>query len=178
MTGHEWGRTERLVLRRWTEAHFPFLYELGSRPEMVKYVGDGSLWDQGMATAKHEAALAHWDRHGFGWLAVHDATDSFVGVVALTVQSGETPRTVEIGYWIATEAWGLGYATEAVAAAVDRMFHSGRAERLTARYRHENGASGRLLEKLGFTTRPVAHGRRKAVLEISEYEPLRPGPRK
>lgn len=178
MTGDEWARTERLTLRRWTEAHFPYLNELAILPEMVKYVGDGKPWDRRMTTAKHDDALAHWDRHGFGWLAGHDTTGTFVGLVALTVQDEKTPRTVEIGYWVAPGAWGQGFATEAVAATVHQVFHSGHAGRLIARYQQENRASGRLLEKLGFTTRPIANGMVKAVLDISEYGPLRRGPRK
>jgi RimJ/RimL family protein N-acetyltransferase len=177
MSGSEWCRTARLILHRWTENHFQHLYEFVAQAEIVKYIGDGKPWDRQMTEDKHRFALAHWDRHGFGWLAIHDTAGTCVGVVSLVHEEDE-PRTVEIGYLIAAEAWGQGFASEAVAATIDRVFHSGHAERVIARYRESNRASGRLLEKLGFTTERTAGARRIAVLEISGYEPLRPEPRK
>ena len=55
----------------------------------------------------------------------------------------------EIGYWIGQPYWGKGYGTEAVAHLIAYAFEQG-ADRLTARWFHDNPASGRVLEKLGF----------------------------
>ena len=57
---------------------------------------------------------------------------------------------VELGYWVARGSWGKGFATEAGAALIDiaRML---RLERLGASHFLDNPASGRVLEKLGFT---------------------------
>jgi RimJ/RimL family protein N-acetyltransferase len=55
----------------------------------------------------------------------------------------------EVGYWIGKPYWGEGYGTEAVARLIRYAFEQG-ADRLTARWFHDNPASGRVLEKLGF----------------------------
>jgi RimJ/RimL family protein N-acetyltransferase len=57
----------------------------------------------------------------------------------------------ELGYWIARAAWGRGYATEAGRAVVDHAFGVLGLARLQAHHMQENAASGRVLEKIGFT---------------------------
>lgn len=56
---------------------------------------------------------------------------------------------VELGYWIARDQWGRGYATEAARAVltVARALGHGRIE---ASHFLDNPASGRVLRKLGF----------------------------
>jgi RimJ/RimL family protein N-acetyltransferase len=54
-----------------------------------------------------------------------------------------------VGYAIAKEKWGNGYATEAAAAAVDHAFRRLKLERIVAVAYPENTASIRVMEKLG-----------------------------
>ncbi len=64
---------------------------------------------------------AHFDEHGFGLWAVDATPDaegtgaSFVGFVGIAVPGFDAPFTpcVEIGWRLAREVWGRGYATEA-----------------------------------------------------------------
>jgi RimJ/RimL family protein N-acetyltransferase len=56
----------------------------------------------------------------------------------------------EIGYWIARDHWNQGYATEA-GRAVLSIAHTLGHSRLKAAHFLDNPASGRVLEKLGFT---------------------------
>jgi RimJ/RimL family protein N-acetyltransferase len=57
---------------------------------------------------------------------------------------------VEIGYMVAPEMWGKGFATEAVRRLVDTVFALSSALRVVANSRSHNCASRRVLEKLGF----------------------------
>lgn len=57
----------------------------------------------------------------------------------------------EIGYAVAPQAWGKGFATEAVTALVDAIFSLTDALRIHANSRLGNFASRRVLEKAGFT---------------------------
>jgi RimJ/RimL family protein N-acetyltransferase len=57
---------------------------------------------------------------------------------------------IELGYWIAREHWGQGYATEA-ARAVLRLAAALGHRHLTASHFADNPASGAVLRKLGFT---------------------------
>jgi RimJ/RimL family protein N-acetyltransferase len=57
--------------------------------------------------------------------------------------------SVEIGYWIATNFWGRGYATEACSALVEIARTLGLTS-LEGSHFVDNPASARVLEKLGF----------------------------
>jgi RimJ/RimL family protein N-acetyltransferase len=57
----------------------------------------------------------------------------------------------EIGYWIAPDHWGHGYATEAGRAVMDIVHHGLRLPRVVSGHFIDNPASGRVLRKLGFT---------------------------
>jgi RimJ/RimL family protein N-acetyltransferase len=72
----------------------------------------------------------------------------FLGVVGVRRAQGATPA--RFGYWIGPPAWGLGYATEAVAAALDATFEDAAVTTVEASVFHDNPASRRVLDKLGF----------------------------
>ena len=59
-------------------------------------------------------------------------------------------RSVEIGYTLSNEAWGRGYASEAVAALVARLFEDSAISRIQAMLHPDNVASARVLEGTGF----------------------------
>jgi RimJ/RimL family protein N-acetyltransferase len=62
----------------------------------------------------------------------------------------------ELGYWIARDHWGQGYATEAGQAIVAMADESLRLPALKAAHAIDNPASGKVLDKLGF--RPSGDG--------------------
>jgi len=71
---------------------------------------------------------------------------------------GERNGAAELGYWIARQHWGQGYAPEAARAVIDIARTIGHS-RLVASHFLDNPASGRVLEKLGFRA-AGAHGQR------------------
>ena len=84
----------------------------------------------------------------------------FLGVVGMRgAEDGER----SFGYWIAPPAWGLGYATEAAAGLLGAAFAEARLRAVEAGVYHDNPASRRVLEKLGFI----------AVAESEEFCPAR-----
>ena len=70
-----------------------------------------------------------------------------IGCAGLGRDGGE----VELGYWIARDHWGRGYATEAVRAVLSVARALGH-RRIVASHFLDNPASGRVLEKAGFTS--------------------------
>jgi len=72
-------------------------------------------------------------------------------VVGLVSARADANKDVEIGYAMAPQVWGKGFATEAVRAMVDLIFNVTPVTRLVAKSRVVNAASRRVLEKSGFT---------------------------
>jgi RimJ/RimL family protein N-acetyltransferase len=70
------------------------------------------------------------------------------------------------GYVLAQDAWGYGYATEALSAVVTVAMDVG-VHQLSATYHSENLASGRVLEKCGFV--------RAKLPGLAEFPNLSPG---
>jgi len=68
-----------------------------------------------------------------------------IGCVGLTESEGQ----VTLGYWLASEYWGRGYATEAASALLNLARVLGHRE-ITAAHFIDNSASGAFLRKLGF----------------------------
>ena len=78
-----------------------------------------------------------------------------IGAVGLELHGRDR---LTLGYALAPEFWGNGYASEAVAAIVEAAFSLTQAIAINASVRVENPASRRVLEKAGF--RFVGSGRR------------------
>jgi RimJ/RimL family protein N-acetyltransferase len=91
----------------------------------------------------NETAKGRFNAH----LIWHDAV--FVGTIG--VDDG-------FGYWLAEEAWGKGYATEAGQAVLQHHFATTDANLVESSYFDGNTASQNVLKKLGFLdTGPVMH---------------------
>ncbi|HXC56772.1 MAG TPA: GNAT family N-acetyltransferase [Rhizomicrobium sp.] len=81
--------------------------------------------------------------------AVTRAMDgAFMGMCS--VHAGEDGDW-ELGYWYGRPYWGQGYASEAAGPVMRFAFDDMGAARLTSGWFFDNPASGRVLEKLGFT---------------------------
>ncbi|RYU84284.1 GNAT family N-acetyltransferase [Hymenobacter persicinus] len=85
----------------------------------------------------------------------HHLTQAYLGDISLK-PTWSAAVTAEIGYYLAPEAQGQGYAKEALAAAVHFGFHSAlRAARLDLRCRADNPRSCAVAEHVGFRRLPV-----------------------
>jgi RimJ/RimL family protein N-acetyltransferase len=71
---------------------------------------------------------------------------------------------LEIGYWIGSAWQGRGYATEAAGALLERFPRLFPGRRIFAECRRDNGASWRILEKLGF--QPAGRGGERPAREL------------
>ena len=72
----------------------------------------------------------------------------FLGVVGL--RATDDPGVRGLGYWVGPPAWGLGYATEAVATVLDAAFADPAIKAIETTVYTDNAASARVLEKMGF----------------------------
>lgn len=69
----------------------------------------------------------------------------------LMLATGTDPRLVAIGFTLAPDRRGRGYATEAVDTLLGALFATGRVHRVEARLDPRNVRSVALLDRLGFT---------------------------
>ncbi|MBY0344399.1 MAG: GNAT family N-acetyltransferase [Sphingomonadales bacterium] len=106
-------------------------------------------WPYTMDDARNFAALPQDQR--LPHFVVTVPGNGVIGSAGMGEHEGEP----ELGYWIAREHWGRGYATEA-AGAVLRIARTLGHRRVVAGHFTDNPASGRVLRKLGFipTGRP------------------------
>lgn len=82
-------------------------------------------------------------------LAMERSIDGVViGVVGFGLESGGDP---ELGYWIGQTFWNQGYGTEALRRLIRHLFDTLGYHRVWASFHPDNGASKRLLEKVGLT---------------------------
>lgn len=165
--------TDRLVLRPPSPGDLPDIAALNADPDVMRYIGQGQTQTAVQAGFWMECILAD-ARHGFpsasvpeglpGWLvAIERETQAFLGLAALVtlplshVQAIGAelcpPPCIEVGYRFAKPAWGKGYATEAGRALVDYGFGHMGLKRIVAIADVRNGASNRVLEKLGLQLR-------------------------
>lgn len=91
--------------------------------------------------------------------------DDSVGTIGLS-DVNELWGRAEVGYWLAPEAWGEGYATEATELLVAYGFDQHRFNKVVAHAFAFNAASRRVLEKVGFTEEGV---HRKEAFIDGEY---------
>ncbi|GLZ34411.1 N-acetyltransferase [Lentzea sp. NBRC 105346] len=131
-----------MELLPWGDEYFDDLVRLSSDPRVVEYVGDGKPWPLGYATERHERALARWAEYGFGWHAAIE-NQKFVGLGSMAVRD----EGIEIGWWVDPNHWGRGVATAIASAMRDlALEHS---DRVIAGFIDGNGASGRVMVKIG-----------------------------
>ena len=63
---------------------------------------------------------------------------------------GFRPDRAEIGFWVGPPFWGTGFASEAVVALLEHLFRVRGLPRVRAEVQADNGASLRVLDKVGF----------------------------
>jgi RimJ/RimL family protein N-acetyltransferase len=84
------------------------------------------------------------------------ATGRFIGYVGLAPVDFEAPfaPAIEVGWRLARESWGNGYATEGAGAVVDNAFGSPGLDALVSFTAEWNRRSRRVMEKIGMTRDP------------------------
>jgi RimJ/RimL family protein N-acetyltransferase len=118
-----------------------------------------------------ERNLAHGEESGLGiFVFREEPSGRFVGRGAIRRIEIGGAQEVEVGYAVAAELWGNGYATE-MATALAAHAEAAGATGLVAYTEPANAASRRVLEKTGFRyERDVVHHGRDQVLYRREAQ--------
>lgn len=140
------ARTERLLLRPGWPEDAPAVFEAINDQAIVRNLASAP-WPYGRADAELFLSSPRPLLHpSFLIFRRTSGSPELVGSIGFG-DSGE--GHLEIGYWIARDHWGRGYATEAGRAVLDIAGTIGHRE-LQAEHFVDNPESGKVLKKLGF----------------------------
>lgn len=151
MTVTPWRiETQRLILRTATPDDVDAIFVgWASDPVATRYMS----WARNVSRAETKAFLDHcdtqWNSVSVGpcLIALRESGE-LIGGSGLSLTAA--PGVAEIGYILAPQHWGHGYATETVRALVDWARLLG-LQRLHASIHPDNTASRNVLRKCGFT---------------------------
>lgn len=148
--------TERLLLRPWRTGDREPFAALNADPRVMEHFP--KLMTREESDAAADRIAAHFEQHGFGWWAVEvPGVTGFAGFVGIQWSRIETHFTpcIELGWRLAAEHWGHGFATEAAQAAAAYGFESLRLPEIVSYTVPMNVRSRRVMEKLGMTHDPA-----------------------
>jgi ribosomal-protein-alanine N-acetyltransferase len=163
--------TERLILHRWRATDLEPYAAMMADPQVTDWLGGGRTRPQ--AEAMIGQLDVEFDRRGYGILVFERKADgAFLGSGGLWSVGEEIPfaPAVEIGWRLARNAWGQGYATEAATALLEDGFGRVGLPEIVAFTAQINRRSRLVMERLGMSrdpTRDFEHPR------LPEGHPLR-----
>lgn len=140
--------TERLVLRPWEPEDRAAFHALTLDPEVMRYVHAGLPYRDEEIDEFFSRQARHLAQHGVCMAAmIEKGSGRIVGIGG--TQPAGTTGLFEIGWWLAREVWGRGYATEAGGAAMRHVLDTLGHTRVIALIDPDNDPSKRVVGRLG-----------------------------
>jgi RimJ/RimL family protein N-acetyltransferase len=142
--------TERLFLRRWSDADRAPFADLNADEEVMRHFP--AVLDRKQSDALADRADAAFDARGFGlWALERLDTAEFIGFAGLAPMPEGVPGEgeVEVGWRLARAHWGHGFATEAARAALAFAFDELQVERVHSMTAVTNLRSQAVMKRLG-----------------------------
>lgn len=164
--------TQRLILRDWQDTDIEPYVELNQDSEVLRYFPRLYSREESMADIKEfKQQLIDY---GYTIYACElKETNSFIGFVGLNKRD-DMPFSpcVEIGWRLAKECWGQGYAPEAALKCLDIAFNELNLLEVVAFTPEINIPSQRVMQKIGMTYNPIDDFKHYKVLashQLSEH---------
>lgn len=147
-------RTQRLILRQWEERDRPLFHRINSDDTVMRFFP--MRRNRAASDALMDRFSAAIERDGFGFAAAEIAatgeTIGFVGLEHADSAGPFVPRgSIEIGWRLATEFWGEGYATEAARAWLGFGFERLGLDEIVSFAVWNNNASTAVMRRIGMT---------------------------
>ncbi len=143
-------RTDRLLLRGWRDQDREPFAALNADPVVMEH------FTAPMPRADSDAFVGfmrqRWAEYGYGlWAAERLDTGAFIGFVGLNLATFEAPFTpaVEVGWRLAREHWGHGFATEGGRASLAYAFDAVGVTEVVSFTAVGNERSWRVMDRLG-----------------------------
>ncbi len=140
-------KTGRLLLRTVRAEDAAAIYAYRSRPEVSRYQGR----PKNLAAARRQTATAaatkpNTPRTWYQFAVIEAQSGALIGDIAVHFKGG---RQAELGYTLAPEYQGRGYASEAARGALGWLFGPMKIHRVTATADPRNKPSLKVMRRLG-----------------------------
>ena len=144
--------TDRLILRKFTEADIPAAFR--------NWTGDDKVTE--FLRWPTHSSIDVTERILKGWIAEYTKTDFYqwaivpkvlnepIGTISVVGMDERTAK-IHIGYCIGSKWWHQGYTSEAFAAIIPFFFEQVGAQRIESQHDPANANSGKVMEKCGLT---------------------------
>lgn len=153
--------TERLYIRELTIEDLDALMAIFGDPEVMEYSLNGPMNREEAEEYLRERILANYAAYGHSfWGVVEKHSRELVGIAGLLNQVLDEAEEVELGYRLARDYWGRGFASEATRAIRDYAFDVLGLEHIISIIEPSNIHSVRVAEQMGMTVRTATtfHG--------------------
>lgn len=143
--------TERLILRKWTDADAESLFHYAKDPA----VGPAAGWQPHQSMEESRNVIRNLLNGAECYAICEKGSDEAIGSIELRL-NGHTDMTdrddeCELGYWLGKPFWGRGYMPEAAKEILRHGFEDLGMNVIWCGYYDGNQKSKRVQEKLGFT---------------------------
>jgi RimJ/RimL family protein N-acetyltransferase len=148
-------QTERLLLREWRDEDREPFARMNADPLVAEFLRGRLTRDESDALV--DRIMSRWAEDGLGLWAVERREDgAFLGFTGLALHRFEAPfmPAIEVGWRLAVDAWGHGYATEAARASLAFGFEERGLEEIVSFTVPANVRSRAVMERLGMTRDP------------------------
>ena len=148
--------TERLWLRPWRASDRAPFAAMNADPEVMRYFP--ATLTRAESDAFVDQVEAELEQRGWGWWALEErSTQTFIGFSGLLLIKFEEHFTpaIEIGWRLARQAWGHGYATEAARAVAAFAFETLELDELVSFTTVANERSQAVMRRLGMIRDPA-----------------------
>ncbi|HEX6860717.1 MAG TPA: GNAT family N-acetyltransferase [Caulobacteraceae bacterium] len=147
--------TPRLLLRGWRDEDYAPFAALNADPEVMRRFPATHTREESDTLA--DGNREHIEEHGWGLWAIERRDDGrFLGFVGLARPRQPNPYAdeVEVGWRLAQEGWGHGYASEAARASLAYGFERLKLPRIISFTATENERSQAVMRRIGMTRAP------------------------
>ena len=143
--------TERILLRYWQKSDAEALFKYASNPD----VGPRAGWPTHKSVEESREIIRTFFHNETTWAIVLKETGEAIGCIGYyTHETSNIPigeNDCEVGYWVGKPFWNQGICTEALKLMLDYCINEKHFENIWADHFTGNPASGRVMEKCGFS---------------------------
>lgn len=144
--------TDRLILRQWKESDYLAFIKMGLDPEVMKYFPNLLTRDESLQFINKVKEIIDKNQWGF-WAVELKQSGEFIGFIGLHNQPEQFKFSpcVEIGWRLAKEYWGKGYATEGAKATLEYAFNKLNLNKVVSFTADINIPSESVMKRIGMT---------------------------